>query len=138
MEDTPWGLGAGARGCPGVLLPWGCALCGGWWLRSHAASVHGAGSGRCFPFSLAAGVCSSCVGGVMLRASETWAMGADGLGRIRRGGRAMVRWVCGVGAKGEVGSDSLLAGLGIQDLDVVLRTGGVWSTAQAGFGKYAG
>ena len=59
----------------------------------------------------------------MLHAAGTWAMGADALGRLRRGGRAVVRWVCGVGAKDEVSSDSLLTKLGIQDLDVVLRTG---------------
>ena len=70
-------------------------------------------------------VYSSCVGGVVLHAAEAWAVGADALGRLRRNDRAMIRWVCGVGAGGEVGSGSLLAGLGIQDLDVVHRTGGV-------------
>ena len=34
-----------------------------------------------------------------------------------------VRWICNVKAKDEVSSDSLLTKLGIQDLDVVLRTG---------------
>ena len=37
--------------------------------------------------------------------------------------RAMIRWICNIKAKDEVSSDSLLTKLGIQDLDVVLRTG---------------
>ena len=36
--------------------------------------------------------------------------------------RAMIRWICNVKAKDEVSSDSLLSKLGIQNLDVVLRT----------------
>ena len=70
-------------------------------------------------------VCSSCVGSVMLHAAETWAMRADALSRLRRDDRAVIRWICNVKAKDEVSSDSLLTGLGIQDLDVVLRAGGV-------------
>ena len=82
-------------------------------------------AGRQVPLLAGGGVCSSCVRGVVLRAAEAWAMGAGALNRLRLGGRAVVRWVCGVGAGDEVSSDSLLAGLGIQDLDVVLRAGGV-------------
>ena len=59
----------------------------------------------------------------MLHAAETWAMKADTLNRLRRKDRAMIRWICNVKAKDEVSSDSLLTKLGIQDLDVVLRTG---------------
>ena len=66
----------------------------------------------------------------MLHAAETWAMKVDTLNRLRRNDRAMirwicnvrVRWICNVRAKDEVSSDSLLTKLGIQDLDVVLRT----------------
>ena len=65
---------------------------------------------------------SSCVRSVMLHAAETWAMKADSLYRLRRNYRAMIRWICNVKAKDEVSSDSLLTKLGIQDLDVVLRT----------------
>ena len=50
-------------------------------------------------------------------------MKADTLNRLRRNDRAMIRWICNVKAKDEVSSDSLLTKLGIQDLDVVLRTG---------------
>ena len=58
----------------------------------------------------------------MLHAAETWAMNLDTLSRLRRNDRAMIRWICNVRAKDEVSSDSLLTKLGIQDLDVVLRT----------------
>ena len=67
-------------------------------------------------------VYSSCVRSVMLHAAETWAMKVDTLNRLRRNDRAMIRWICNVRAKDEVSSDSLLTKLGIQDLDVVLRT----------------
>ena len=68
-------------------------------------------------------VYSSCVRSVMLHAAETWAVKADTLNRLRRNDRAMICWICNVKAKDEVSSDSLLTKLGIQDLDVVLRTG---------------
>ena len=58
----------------------------------------------------------------MLHAAETWAMKVDTLNRLRHNDRAMIRWICNVRAKDEVSSDSLLTKLGIQDLDVVLRT----------------
>ena len=57
---------------------------------------------------------STCVRSVMLHAAETWAM--------RRNYRAMICWICNVKAKDEVSSDSLLSKLGIQDLEMVLRT----------------
>ena len=67
-------------------------------------------------------VYSSCVRSVMLHEAETWAMKAVTLNRLRRNDRAIIRWICNVKAKNEVSSDSLLTKLGIQDLDVVLRT----------------
>ena len=67
-------------------------------------------------------VYSSCVRSVMLHAAETSAIKVDTLNRLRRNDRAMIRWICNVWAKDEVSSDSLLTKLGIQDLDVVLRT----------------
>ena len=67
-------------------------------------------------------VYSSCVRSVMLHAAETWAMKVDTLNRLRRNYRSMIHWICNVRAKDEVSSDSLLTKLGIQDLDVVLRT----------------
>ena len=44
------------------------------------------------------------------------------LNRLRRNDHAMIRWICNVKARDEVSSDSLLSKLGIQDLDVMLRT----------------
>ncbi|MCU7898061.1 MAG: hypothetical protein KZQ61_05230, partial [Candidatus Thiodiazotropha sp. (ex Lucinoma aequizonata)] len=67
-------------------------------------------------------VYSTCVRSVMMHAAETWAMTAVTLNRLRRNDRAMIRWICNVKAKDEVSSDSLLAKLGILDVDVVLRT----------------
>ena len=67
-------------------------------------------------------VYSSCVRSVMLHAAETWAMKVDTLNRLRCNDRAIIRWICNVRTKDEVSSDSLLTKLGIQDLDVVLRT----------------
>ena len=46
----------------------------------------------------------------------------DTLSSVRRNDRAMICWICNVKARDEVNSDSLLTKLGIQDLDVVLRT----------------
>ena len=58
----------------------------------------------------------------MLHAAETWAMKVDTLNRLRPPEHAMIRWICNVRAKDKVSSDSLLTKLGIQDLDVGLRT----------------
>ena len=44
------------------------------------------------------------------------------LNRLRQNDCAMISWICNVKAKDEVSSDSLLSKLGIQDLDMVLRT----------------
>ena len=58
----------------------------------------------------------------MLYAAETWAMKVHTQNPLRHNDRAMIRWICNVKATGEVSSDSILTKLGIQDLDVVLRT----------------
>ena len=50
----------------------------------------------------------------MLHATETWAMNVATLNRPR--------WICNVMANDEVSSDSLLSKLGLQDIDVVLRS----------------
>ena len=80
---------------------------------------------RQVPLLARGGVYTSCVRGVVLHTAGAWAMKADALKRLQRNDRAMIRWICNVKARDEVGSDSLLTKLGIQDLDVVLRTGGV-------------
>ena len=58
----------------------------------------------------------------MLHTAETWAMTVATLNRLRRNDRAMIRWICNVKASDEVSSDSLLSKLGLQDIDVVLRS----------------
>ena len=58
----------------------------------------------------------------MLHAAETWAMTVATLNRLRLNDRAMIRWICNVTANDEVSSDSLLSKLGLQDIDVVLRS----------------
>ena len=122
-----WGWKRKAWSCPRVLLPWGHALCRRW-LRAGCSAW---GKFRQFlplltnchlPLLTRGKVYSSCVRSMMLYAAETWAMKVDTLNRLRRNDRAMIRWICNVRAKDEVSSDSLLTKLGIQDLDVVLRT----------------
>ena len=44
------------------------------------------------------------------------------LNRLRRNDRAMIRWMCNVTTKDEISSDSLLAKLGLQDIEDVLRS----------------
>ena len=68
---------------------------------------------------------STCVRSVVLHAAETWAVTAVALDRLRRNDRAVVRWVCGVGAGDGVSLGSLLSELGIQGLEMVLRASGV-------------
>ena len=62
----------------------------------------------------------------MLHASETSVVTTETINSLRRNGRALIRWMCNIKARDEVGSDSLLKMLGIQDIDVVLRTNRLW------------
>ena len=61
----------------------------------------------------------------MLHAAETWDMTVSTFNRLRRNDRAMIRWIFIVKANDEVSSDSLLSKLGLQDIDVVLRSSGM-------------
>ena len=100
------------------------------WLRSHAANVHGASSANCFPFSPTAIFpfwpevrCTHHVWGVsccMQQRLGPWRWIHWTVSGVNDS--AMIHWICNVRAKNEVSSDSLLTKLGIQDLDVVLRT----------------
>ena len=58
----------------------------------------------------------------MLHVAETWAMTVATLNPLRRNDHAMIRWICNVKANDEVSSDSFLSKLGLQDIDVVLRS----------------
>ena len=100
------------------------------WLRSHAANVHGASSANCFPFSPTTICpfwpevrCTHHVWGV-------WCCMQQRLGPWRWihwtvSGVMTVPWSVGSAMSGQrtkLAPDSLLIKLGIQDLDVVLRT----------------
>ena len=44
------------------------------------------------------------------------------LNSLRHNDRAMIRWICNIKANDEVSLDSLLSKLGLQDIDMVLRS----------------
>ena len=102
------------------------------WLQSHVANRLGAYSANysalltnCnLPLLTRGRVYSTCVRSVLLHATETWAMTVSTLNRLQRNDRAMICWICNVNANDEVSSasDSLLSKLGLQDIDVVLRS----------------
>ena len=68
-------------------------------------------------------VYSSCVRSVMLHASETWPLTKPNLQRLQRNDRAMIRQICNVRPQDIVTtrSNELLARLGIEDLDLILK-----------------
>ena len=68
-------------------------------------------------------VYSSCVWNAMLHASETWPLTKPNLQRLRRNDRAMVSQICNVRPQDIVStrSNELLARLGIEDLDLILK-----------------
>ena len=68
-------------------------------------------------------VYSSCVRSAMLHASETWPLTKPNLQRLQRNDRAMIRQICNVRPQDVVTtrSNELLAQLGIEDLDLILK-----------------
>ena len=68
-------------------------------------------------------VYSSCVRRAMLHASETWPLTKPNLHRLQRNDRAMIRQICNVRRQNIVTtrSNELLARLGIEDLDLILK-----------------
>ena len=99
------------------------------WLRSHAANVHGASSANCFPFSLTAICpfwpevrCTHHVWGV--RCCMQQRLGLWRWIYWTVSGIMTVPWSVGTAMSGQRTklAHSLLTKLGIQDLDVVLRT----------------
>ena len=68
-------------------------------------------------------VYSSCVRSAMLHASETWPLTKPNLQRLQRNDRAMIRQICNVKLQDIVTtrSNELLARLGIEDLDLILK-----------------
>ena len=67
-------------------------------------------------------VYSTCVRKAMLHAAETWPVTVSKLNRFRRNDLAMVRWMYNIKTNDNVCAHSLLSKLGIQDVEVVLRT----------------
>ena len=68
-------------------------------------------------------VYSSCVWSEMLYASETWPLTKPNLQRLQRNDQAMIRQICNVRPQDVVTtmSNELLARLGIDDLDLILK-----------------
>ena len=68
-------------------------------------------------------VYSSCVRSAMLHASETWLVTKSCLLRLQRNDRAMIRQICNVKPPdtATIRSTELLAWLGIEDLDLILK-----------------
>ena len=68
-------------------------------------------------------VYGSCVRSAMLHASETWSLTKPNLQRLQRNDRAMIRQICNVRLQDLVTtrSNELLARLGIEDLDLILK-----------------
>ena len=68
-------------------------------------------------------VYSSCVRSAMLHASETWPLTKPNLQCLQRNDRAMIRQICNVRPQDiiTIWSNELLARLGIEDLDLILK-----------------
>ena len=68
-------------------------------------------------------VYSSCVRSAMLHASETWPLTKPSLQRLQQNDRAMIRQICNVKPQdtANIRSTELLARLGIEDLDLILK-----------------
>ena len=80
-------------------------------------------SSRHLSFKTRGHVYSSCVRSAMLHASETWALTKPNLQCLQRNDRAMIRQICNVKPQDTVTtrSNELLAQLGIEDLDLILK-----------------
>ena len=65
----------------------------------------------------------SCVRSAMLHASETWPLSKPSLQCLQRNDRAMIRQICNVKSQdtATIRSTELLARLGIEDLDLILK-----------------
>ena len=80
-------------------------------------------SSRHLPFKTRGCVYSSCVLSAMLHASETWPVTKPCLLRLQRNDRAMIRQICNVKPQdaATIRTTELLARLGIEDLDLILK-----------------
>ena len=96
----------------------------------HMQKPPGRSSRSCYQLSLHATslktrgcVYSSCVRSAMLHASETWPLTKPNLQPLQWNDRAMIRQICNVRPQDVVTtwSNELLARLGIEDLDLILK-----------------
>ena len=80
-------------------------------------------SSRHLSFKTHGCVYSSCVRSAMLHASETWPVTKSCLLHLQRNDRAMIRQICNVKPQdtATIRSTELLARLGIEDLDLILK-----------------
>ena len=80
-------------------------------------------SSRHLSFKTQGRVYSSCVRSAMLHASETWPLTKPSLQRLQQNDRAMIRQICNVKPQDTaiIRSTELLARLGIEDLDLILK-----------------
>ena len=80
-------------------------------------------SSRHLSFKTRGHVYSMCVRSAMLHASETWPVTKPCLQRLQRNDRAMIRQICNVKPQdtATIRSIELLARLGIEDLDIILK-----------------
>ena len=80
-------------------------------------------SSRHLSFKTCGRVYSSCVRSAMLHVSETWPLTKPNLQCLQRNDRAMIRQICNVRPHEIVttGSNELLAWLGIENLDLILK-----------------
>ena len=80
-------------------------------------------SSRHLSFKTCGRVYSSCVRRAMLHASDTWPVTKPCLQRLQRNDRAMIRQICNVKPQDTetIWSTELLARLGIEDLDLILK-----------------
>ena len=80
-------------------------------------------SSRHLSFKTHGRVYSSCVRSAMLHARETWPLKKPNLQRLQQNDRAMIRQICNVRLQDIVTtrSNELLAWLGIEELDLILK-----------------
>ena len=83
-------------------------------------------SSRHLSFKTRGRVYSTCVRSAMLHASETWPVTKPCLQRLQRNDRAMIRQICNVKPQdtATIRPIELLAWLGIEDLDLILKERG--------------
>ena len=82
---------------------------------------------RHLSFKTSGDVYSSCVRSAMLHASETWPLTKPSLQHLQRNDRAMIRQICNFKPQdtASIRSTELLARLGIEDLDLILKERGL-------------